>query len=219
MIISDHKVDLYINSDPTEKLPLIIVNTDSDDDLYKEITDITAKPFHLAQVHVNDWNGELSPWYGEAVFGKNDFKGKANLYLKQLEEEIIPEILTQIDNEVLYIAVAGYSLAGLFALYSVYKTDLFEKAISASGSLWYPDFLEYVTDHKMSDSIKQIYLSLGNKEKYTKNQLMSKVEDNTLFIYEHFRKETDVYFEFNEGNHFKDPDKRLAKAIAYILNS
>ena len=78
---------------PTEKLPLIIVNTDSDDDLYKEITDITAKPFHLAQVHVNDWNGELSPWYGEAVFGKNDFKGKANLYLKQLEEEINPEIL------------------------------------------------------------------------------------------------------------------------------
>lgn len=219
MIISDHKVDLYINSDPTEKLPLIIVNTDSDDDLYKEITDITAKPFRLAQVLVNDWNGELSPWYGEAVFGKNDFKGKANLYLKQLEEEIIPEILKQINNEVCYIAVAGYSLAGLFALYSVYKTDLFEKAVSASGSLWYPDFLEYVTDHKMSDSIKQIYLSLGNKEKYTKNQLMSKVEDNTLFIYEHLRKETDVYFEFNEGNHFKDPDKRLAKGIAYILNS
>lgn len=219
MIISDHKVDLYINSGPTEKLPLIIVNTDSDDDLYKEITDITAKPFRLAQVHVNDWNGELSPWYGEAVFGKNDFKGKANLYLKQLEEEIIPEILKQINNEVCYIAVAGYSLAGLFALYSVYKTDLFEKAVSASGSLWYPDFLEYVTDHKMSDSIKQIYLSLGNKEKYTKNQLMSKVEDNTLFIYEHLRKETDVYFEFNEGNHFKDPDKRLAKGIAYILNS
>ena len=221
MIISEHDIRLYYQLNEGTEVPLIIVNVDRSNDgtsLYEEIKSTTDKPFILAIIQVNSWSDELSPWPAEPVFGKHPFGGKGPNYLKQLEDHIIPELLKQLNCEISYIAVAGYSLAGLFALYTAYNSVRFEKIVSASGSLWYPGFKEYIFNTPLNKKINKIYLSLGDKEKISKNKLMAQVEENTLEIYDHLNKETDVYFEFNEGNHFKDPDKRLAKGIAYILN-
>lgn len=40
-----------------------------------------------------------------------------------------------------FIGIAGYSLAGLFALYALYKTDVFTRVASMSGSLWFPGIM------------------------------------------------------------------------------
>jgi len=86
-----------------------------------------------------------------------------------------------------HISIAGYSLAGLFALYALYHTDVFECAASISGSLWFPDFKEYVFSHEMRRKPEKLYLSLGDKEARTRNQYLKVVRENTENIAGHFR--------------------------------
>ena len=117
-----------------------------------------------------------------------------------------------------YISIAGYSLAGLFALYALYQTDVFERAASMSGSLWFPDFKEYVFSHEMKRKPDKLYLSLGDKEAKTRNRYLKAVQENTENIAAHFREEEiDVTLEMNPGNHFKDAALRSAKGILAII--
>ncbi|MBQ3854124.1 MAG: hypothetical protein II778_05385, partial [Anaerovibrio sp.] len=116
------------------------------------------------------------------------------------------------------LIIAGYSLAGLFALYSLYRTDMFQGAVSASGSLWFPNFAEYVMDNPFAQKPEKVYLSLGNKEKNVKNKLMMQVENRTRAILNHYQQQgIDTVFELNPGNHFRDVDDRIAKGIVWIL--
>ena len=64
-----------------------------------------------------------------------------------------------------------------------------------------------------------VYLSLGDREERTRNRVMAQVGDairagHTLL------KEcgTDCVLEWNQGNHFKEPDLRTAKAFAWLMN-
>ena len=117
-----------------------------------------------------------------------------------------------------YYALAGYSLAGLFALYAGYRCDDFKRIISASGSLWYPGFLDYVRSHELSSNIDCLYLSLGDKEAKTRNPIMVTVQENTEAVYELYKDKIKCILEMNEGNHFKDAPYRLYKGIRYILS-
>ncbi len=105
---------------------------------------------------------------------------------------------------------------GLFAIYSGYKTDIFRKIVSASGSMWYPNFAEFVKENKVSENVDKVYLSLGNKEKHSKNTLLKTVEDKTKEIYDSLGNINKVYEE-NEGNHFQDGALRVAKGIKWIM--
>ena len=115
--------------------------------------------------------------------------------------------------------IAGYSLAGLFALYSAYRCDQFEGIVSASGSLWYPGLMNYMDEHEISPKIQKAYFSLGDQEAKTSHPLMSQVEKNTGEIQRKLSGTIKTIFELNEGNHFKDADLRLAKGIAWILSN
>ena len=90
--------------------------------------------------------------------------------------------------------------------------------MTASGSLWYPEFLTYAQSHEISDKVKKIYFSVGDKESKTKNQMMQPVEENTRFLAEYFKsKGIETTFELNEGGHFVDDAKRVAKGIVYCM--
>ena len=109
-------------------------------------------------------------------------------------------------------------MAGLFALYSLYKTDMFAGAASCSGSLWFPGFKEFVSDNSFAGTPSKIYLSLGDREGLTKNQVMAAVENNTRTAAETYKSmNIDILFEMNKGGHFNEPDMRLAKGIKYLL--
>ncbi len=218
------KTKLYGLDAEKDVLPFVLINCDEDAErIYDLCKEMGSPEFILTAVSGFDWNRDLSPWPCDPVFkGGDPFTGKADEYLSVIVDKLLPEIekeLTKHNKTISYRVLAGYSLAGLFALYSAFNCDLFTKIVSASGSLWYPGFLEYVENHPLSDNIDHIYLSLGDKESNTKNPVTQKVEDNTKRIQKILSDKTDVFFEFNEGNHFKDPELRTAKGIVYVLNA
>ena len=92
----------------------------------------------LATISGVDWNRELSPWPAPKVLrGGGDFGGEGPAFLDMLTGQIVPLVEAQLGFAPVSRAVAGYSLAGLFALWSVFQTDVFDRAASVSGSLWF----------------------------------------------------------------------------------
>ena len=206
----------------TPDAPLVVLNTIEGEGalVFNSVRSMTDADFSLLEVSGMDWNRDLSPWEAPAVF-KNDaqFGGKADDYLHELTEKVIPAAVSEMGSKPKSVFIAGYSLAGLFAVYSLYKTSVFSGAASASGSFWFPGFLEFVSSHELASKPSKVYLSLGDKEAKTRNSVMSMVQDNTERLVTLYKaKGIDVVYELNPGNHFQDPAKRMAKGIARLLS-
>ena len=108
-------------------------------------------------------------------------------------------------------------MADLFSLWAASQIDIFSGVAAASPSAWFPDFTDYLKNNEIMSN--RVYLSIGDKEKNTKNPVMATVEDRIREIYEHLKSVgINTILELNQGNHFKDSDIRTAKAFAWILN-
>ena len=185
--------------------------------LFEEVKTLTNNDFSLAVFDVTDWNAQFSPWTAPAVFGKDAFSGKGNDTLRFLEDEFLPEIKSKFPKSEVFLT--GYSLAGLFSLWALYETDKFNGAVCCSSSLWFDKWDEYASLHRIK-SPSTIYMSLGDREEKTKNKVMSKVGDRTRRQAEILKDDPNVeklFFEWNEGGHFDEPLKRVAKGITRIL--
>ena len=185
--------------------------------LFDEVKALTNNDFSLAVFDVTDWNAQFSPWTAPAVFGKDSFSGKGNDTLCFLEDEFLPEIKSKFPKSEVFLT--GYSLAGLFSLWALYETDKFNGAVCCSSSLWFDKWDEYASLHRIK-SPSTIYMSLGDREEKTKNKVMSIVGDRTRRQAEILKEDPNVeklYFEWNEGGHFVEPLKRVAKGITRIL--
>ena len=217
--IKDKKVTLY--KSPDTNAPLIVFNTFEGDgeDVYKELQNMDCTSFNLLVIGNIDWNHDMSPWYMPSIYSKEkSFSGGADEYLRLLIDEILPKAKEMIDGEPGFIGIAGYSLADLFAVYAMYKTDVFDKVASMSGSLWFYDFIEYCKRNEYKRLPDKIYFSLGDKEANTRNPILKTVEDNTRELSEYFKNlGSEVIFELNKGNHFTDTVLRSAKGIKAIL--
>lgn len=201
--------------------PLMILNTytDNGDVTMQHLQQMNAPNCNLLVISNLDWIHDMTPWECPPL-NKIDapFSGGADDYLKMLCTEIIPKALEMIQGTPSFFGIAGYSLAGLFALYAMYHCDLFDYTASMSGSLWYPHFTEYVQSHTMQKVPKKLYFSLGNTETKTKHPLLKTVQEHTEIIAAHYRLlGIDTAFELNEGNHFKDAELRTAKGICALL--
>ena len=196
-------------------LLLLLTGQEGAGAVYEAARELTARPFTLAAFPVEDWDEELSPWRAEKVFrGGRDFGCGAAATLRLLEREVLPALG---GGETAYLA--GYSLAGLFALWALYESRAFAGAVSASGSLWFPGFREFAEARDFPRRPDRLYLSLGDRESRTRNPVMAAVEENTRALYELYRaRGLACTFELNPGNHFRDPALRLAKGIAAICD-
>ncbi len=94
----------------------------------------------LAAVPVDDWNRELSPWTAPPVHGTESFGGGAADTLLYLLESIVYPLRRE--GRLFYLG--GYSLAGLFALWSACQTDVFTGIAAVSPSVWFPGFVDYM---------------------------------------------------------------------------
>ena len=220
MTIANREVNIYPAAKPGS--PLVILNAFENEGaaVHTELKKLTTTDLTLATINITDWNNDMSPWEIPPVF-KNDepFTGGADAYLETLTGEIVPAIISELGSKPAYIALVGYSLAGLFAVYAMYRDKLFSRIASASGSLWYPGFMDYAKSHELAALPEKMYLSLGDKEARTRNQIMAKVEQNTGDIHEYYQSlGINTIFELNEGNHFKDPGLRIAKAMTWITD-
>lgn len=175
--------------------------------------------FSLVSIEGLDWNSDLSPWEAESVFnGEEPFRGNADSFIGLLEDEIAPKAERDSGISPKYRCISGYSLAGLFAVYTMYKTALFSHIESSSGSLWFPSFIEYALSHDMKRVPERVYLSLGDKEKCTSNKALRSVEEDTNRLYMHLKKlSIKSTFVLNRGNHFQDPLERTAWGIKWLL--
>lgn len=178
-------------------------------------------PFHLVTVSGMDWDSSLSPWPSEAAVAKDDhFNGNAPEYLKWFLGRVVPyaEETLELKAQVPFF-ISGYSMAGLFALWSLYETGLFSGAVCASGSLWYPGFCEYALHHEFRRKPAGIYLSLGDRESSAKNPMLQKTESVFRTLNEHYLQEgCSSVFELNPGNHYRDAELRMAKGYRWILS-
>ena len=169
----------------------------------------------LTAVLVDDWNKDLSPWEAPPVFGSEAFGGGAQQTLDDLLTDAVPKILLQAGEDA-KLFLGGYSLAGLFALWTVYQTDVFRGAASASGSLWFPGFSDFMKDHPLRT--QAVYLSLGDKEEKTRNPVMRTVGDCVRKAHADLDASgVRTVLEWNPGNHFKEPDLRMAKGFAWLI--
>ena len=164
----------------------------------------------LACVTGMNWNDDLSPWPAPRLFASSqDFGGKASAFLSLLSHHILPAMEAQLSFSVDARGIAGYSMAGLFALYSIYHTDLFSSVASVSGSLWFDGWVEYALSHSFSVSSPYLYLSLGQKEHRTRNARMARVKRCTQALADAWQTPLILH----PGGHFQDPELRLAQGI------
>ena len=217
--IKDKVITLYKSTD--KNAPLIVFNTFEGDGegVYKELQNMGCTSINLLVVGNIDWNHDMSPWYMPSIYSKEkSFSGGADEYLKLLIEDILPKAKELIEGEPEFIGIAGYSLAGLFAVYTMYKTDVFDRVACMSGSLWFSDFIEYCKINEYKRLPDKVYFSLGDKEANTRNPVLKTVQDKTIELSEYFKSlGSEVIFELNKGNHFTDTVLRIAKGIKAIL--
>ena len=177
---------------------------------------LTDKCFSLVTFRIEDWNQELTPWTAPPVFGKIPFGNGAVKTLEYITEQLLP-ILKEKEINTPHCLLGGYSLAGLFALWAGYQSDVFEGIAAASPSVWFPDWIEYASARKSFASA--VYLSLGDKEEKAKNPVMAQV-GLAIRSQEKMLQEQGVstILEWNTGNHFVDSEKRMAKGFAWLMN-
>ena len=222
MMICGKKCILYLNEDTEYILIQPVDENDISvlDNEVKHIEENTDRNFSLVAFKIEDWNSELTPWEMPLLRGKGNFGDGATRTLEFIKNDLIPalsECINTGNNGIKYI-LGGYSLAGLFSLWSGYQTDIFEGIAAVSPSVWYKKWIEYVETEKTLS--EKIYLSLGDTEEKTKHQILSKIGDNIRKQHEILENSGNVktVLEWNEGNHFQNPDIRTAKGFLWVMN-
>lgn len=200
---------------------VIYFNTFSDEgkQVYDILREQKCPDFTLITICGLNWEHDLSPWKAPSIFsGQSDFKGEADSFLALLTRKIIPQAEAETVGEIPWRGIAGYSLAGLFAIYSLFRTDMFSRAASMSGSLWFPHFKEYVQSSELQCLPECMYFSLGNKECKTRNPYLKTVQSSTEEIAAFFEsKNINTVFQLNPGSHYTDTAARSAAGILWIL--
>ena len=155
----------------------------------KQYLDLLQKqlPCSLVAFQCQNWNQELSPWKADGLWENQDFAGKGAQTYEMIVDEIIPYLQVHFHYHKLYIV--GYSLAGLFSLFAMVKSDLFAGSASCSGSLWYEGFEAFVYDHPCHDRR----------------------------IYHFLRTANESCFRYEPGNHFHQPQLRLLHAMQWLI--
>lgn len=171
----------------------------------------------LVAVTPPDWNGSLSPWPAPKCFREGEaFAGGADVFISQMLEDM-PGFEKSNGLYADRRGICGYSLAGLCALYCLYASDAFDGAASASGSMWFDGWQDFMEASDADMTGKHVYLSVGDREKLARNERLSKVEKCTIRAREILAaKGADVFFELNPGNHFRDVDLRLARGTDWL---
>ena len=203
----------YEYGDPASPVVLIQMVDDHDLEVMEsEVAAIqkTVSSFKLVAIKTENWNRDLSPWQAPAAFGKENFGGCA--------AGTLAEVLKLCTDDSKTYFLGGYSLSGLFALWAAYQTKVFAGVAAASPSIWFPGFVDYMKGHAIHSGT--VYLSLGDKEEKVKNPVMSKVGDCIREGYAWLTEQgVNCTLEWNQGNHFKEPDLRTAKAFVWVMRN
>ncbi len=171
-----------------------------------------------------DWNNDLTPWPAPGVFRKaKPFEGRAEDFLRTFSGTMVPWFESQsglgsMDGEhgpdvrKACRTIVGISLSGLFALWAGFGCGTFNEIAAISGSFWYDGFAQWVEDRTLDSNVRRVYISLGDREKRSKDSRMSTVEDCTVRIAERLKGQTEVEYVLEENvTHFSPIVPRLER--------
>ena len=237
----------YENGYQTDIIPIVYLHSfrGNGEDVWKACHRLKNCP-PMVLVSVNNpgtgLDDELSPWPAEGVWkDQAPYKGLAAEHLRWMMEECVPQVEAEIsrlmqdrpcrssqandgDAARFLPVIAGYSLAGLFALWAAWNSGYFQRVACVSGSLWYPGFTDYIRDNAPKAGCgeksgpEKAYFSLGDRESHTRHPLMSRVDACTAEVVKRVRSYgIETTFEWNPGNHFDHPELRMARALAWLL--
>lgn len=217
-IIDSKTVSVFPSFEP--ETPIIYLNTFSDEGqkVYEAAQAAGCPPFTLVAISDLDWNHDMVPWNSPPAFKNAEpCTGGADDYLRLLTEEIIPTAEKESNGVPRWRGIAGYSLAGLFALYAIYQTDLFSRVGSMSGSLWFHGMKEYIFSQEAKRLPDCMYFSLGDKESKTRNSVLQSVRQNTEELQPFYQgKGINRVFQLNPGNHYNHAVERTVGTFILI---
>lgn len=201
-----------------------VLGINSEDQIKKIQSEIDFRNLITVAISCEQWEKYFTPWIAPSLKNRNPFEGCASDFLETVERIIKPEVDKKfcVYKNPEKTILAGYSLAGLTAIYSAYVVDFSSNFAGVSASLWYPQWCEFCKKNELKNpqNKNRFYLSVGDKEHVTKNKLMASVDDcfrETEKILQ-AKSNTEVFFEFNSGGHFNECEKRLAQGINYLCN-
>ena len=177
----------------------------------------------LVTFEVKNWNDDLSPWPAPAIGrNQNDFGGFSAKTLYWIQDGLIPKVTSYVPNvQNGHKGLLGYSMAGMFALWTMSQTDIFTVYASCSGSLWYDGFCEYI-ERTTPLSICSIYISLGEREEFSRNPWFAKVGDatrKTASLLKTLPICQEIQLVWNPGGHLGRVGERLAAAQLWMKKS
>ena len=166
------------------------------------ISEMSSVPFCMVAFEVTE--ADLRPTGAEDTY-------------QYLEKVLLPYIKDNMHP--IRLILGGYSLGGLFALWSVTRTDAFDAVYAGSPSLWMEGWNEYADAHPLK--VDYAYMSLGDKEECTRKQPFCIIGDRVRL--QHKRHEAQLgsdhcILEWNEGGHFNEIEMRKAKGAAWIIS-
>ena len=185
-------------------------------DLEKEVIYIKERarePFALVAFPINNWMQELSPWPAPPAFGNESFGNGAPQTLRFVLDELLPAVVSGREA----CLIGGYSLAALFTLWATYQTDQFMGAACASPPLWMKGWEAYATGHRIQ--AQKVYLSLGDREDKTRNQLIARGGECLQRQAELLAPHTECRVERTSGGHFERQAERVAHAFLWLMDS
>lgn len=217
----DTVYDIYTTGYTTARYILLHVTGKRGDDTLPDeaayIAEHTDKGFIFAVCTVDDWNIELSPWKARAAFGNSDFGDGAEATLNRVLKLLGAVRERYGIGDGVHVILGGYSLAGLFALWSGHVCCDFDGTAAVSPSVWFDGWTEFASlNRTQADAV---YLSLGVREEKTRNPMLKTVGDCIRRQYELLCENgVNCTLEWNDGGHLNDAELRTAKGFLWCMN-
>lgn len=199
--------------------PVVIVQTCDAHDIMQMsdeldmIKQASHAGFQFCALKIKRFEQELAPWKARGLTRSGDFGDGALETLDFIRNRLLPEVGESGRATIL----GGYSLGGLFALWSGYQTPAFDAVVGVSPSVWYTGWADYIAAHR--PKAKHVYLSLGDLEEKTRNPVFASVGDNIRNMDKALASQgVSHHLDWNKGNHFADSGMRNAKGFIWALS-
>lgn len=189
--------------------------------ILEQVEQTGAQPFYLAAFQIDHWQNECTPWPAPPLKkGGAPFGGQGTQTLDFIRQKLLPELESRcrILPGPAGRMLAGYSLAGLFALWAAFSCTDFGAVASCSGSLWYDGWAEFMESHRAPAPLR-VYLSLGSAEGKSRDVRMQAVMPNTRTAEWQCNQDPNVtryVFKIHPGGHFKEVEGRMAQALIWL---
>lgn len=204
------KVSLPQHYDPNHAYPLILCN----DGNLQHLLTFKEKAILVGLLPENRLT-DYTPWQAKAIRpGAENFGGQADEYHNELFNSVLPELQSRYSIDTNNIIYGGYSLGGLAAVYSLYRTNIPSAVFSICGSFWYPEFVNFCKENPVINQNACVYLCNGKTEGSHHHNILDTApkcaEEIHALIHRQLNGITSVFDEFGHHENLANRYKALS---------